>query len=82
MESYYAKYGKSLGTFDTPDNATAYAKALHEQQALLGASGGRTTLPPMIHPTAPPVAPGLNTNLRMGISSPYPLQGLFAPKIK
>lgn len=29
----YRKTGKHLGIFDTPDNATAYAKLLHEQQA-------------------------------------------------
>lgn len=29
----YRMTGKHLGVFDTPDNATAYAKALHEEQA-------------------------------------------------
>jgi diguanylate cyclase (GGDEF)-like protein len=29
----YRKSGKHLGVFDSPDHATAYAKALHEQQA-------------------------------------------------
>lgn len=30
----YRKTGKNLGTFDTPENATQYAKALHNQQEL------------------------------------------------
>lgn len=30
----YRKSGKNFGTFDTPEHATSYAKALHEQQAL------------------------------------------------
>lgn len=30
----YQASGKHLGVFDTPENATAYAKALHEQQAV------------------------------------------------
>jgi hypothetical protein len=29
----YRKTGRHLGIFDTPDNATAYAKSLHEDQA-------------------------------------------------
>jgi len=29
----YKKTGRNLGIFDTPDNATAYAQSLHEQQA-------------------------------------------------
>lgn len=29
----YNRTGKHLGIFDTPDNATAYAQALHESQA-------------------------------------------------
>lgn len=29
----YRKTGQHLGKFDTPDNATAYAKKLHEAQA-------------------------------------------------
>lgn len=29
----FRKTGKHLGAFDTPDNATAYAKQLHEDQA-------------------------------------------------
>lgn len=29
----YRTTGKHLGMFDTPDNATAYAQGLHEQQA-------------------------------------------------
>lgn len=29
----YRKTGRHLGIFDTPENATAYAKALHDQQA-------------------------------------------------
>jgi hypothetical protein len=29
----YRKTGEHLGKFDTPENATAYAKRLHEQQA-------------------------------------------------
>jgi hypothetical protein len=29
----YRRTGKHLGIFDTPDNATSYAKQLHEQQA-------------------------------------------------
>lgn len=31
--AYYRKTGQHLGRFDTPGNATAYAKSLHEQQA-------------------------------------------------
>jgi hypothetical protein len=30
----YERTGKHLGIFDTPENATAYAKALHNEQAL------------------------------------------------
>jgi len=30
---YYYQTGEHLGVFDTPDNADAYARALHEQQA-------------------------------------------------
>jgi hypothetical protein len=30
---YYQQTGQHLGIFDTPDNADAYAKSLHEQQA-------------------------------------------------
>jgi len=29
----YRETGEHLGIFDTPDNATAYAKSLHEDQA-------------------------------------------------
>lgn len=29
----YTQTGKHLGIFDTPENSTAYAKQLHEQQA-------------------------------------------------
>jgi hypothetical protein len=45
---YYQKYGKSLGTFDTPEHANAYGEALHEQQAGMQNFGGRTALPPQI----------------------------------
>ena len=31
--NYYRKTGKHLGIFDNPDNATQYAKSLHEEQA-------------------------------------------------
>lgn len=59
-EAYYARTGQSLGTFDTPDNATAYAQALHLQQAGMGSQGGRTSVLPRIQqqpaPTAPPLA--------------------------
>lgn len=30
---YYQQTGEHLGVFDTPENATAYAQALHQQQA-------------------------------------------------
>jgi hypothetical protein len=30
----YRRTGQNLGTFRTPEQATAYAKALHEQQAV------------------------------------------------
>lgn len=30
---YYRRTGRHLGIFDTPDNATAYAEAIHNQQA-------------------------------------------------
>lgn len=33
---YYQKTGRHLGMFDTPENATAYAKMLHDQQAAMG----------------------------------------------
>lgn len=39
---YYHNTGEHLGIFDTPENATAYAQALHLQQAQLGANNGRT----------------------------------------
>ena len=30
---YYRQTGEHLGKFDTPENAEAYARSLHEQQA-------------------------------------------------
>ncbi|MFG1189490.1 hypothetical protein [Xanthobacter flavus] len=41
----YRQSGKHLGKFDTPENATAYAQALHQQQAQQYA-GGFAGLPP------------------------------------
>lgn len=39
---YYRKYHKFLGIFDTPQDADAYAQALHLQQAKLKNINGRT----------------------------------------
>lgn len=33
-KAQYRKTGRNLGTFDTPENATKYAQALHEQQQM------------------------------------------------
>lgn len=46
---YYRKTGQNLGVFDTPDDATAYGRGLHDQQSKLGAFNGRTVLPQLIH---------------------------------
>jgi hypothetical protein len=57
-EAYYQKYGKTIGIFDTPEHATAYAQQLHEQQAALPNINGRTA--PHIQPytpASPTVAP-------------------------
>lgn len=42
--SLYRKTGKHLGIFDNPENATAFAQSLHEQQAQ---EYGPTQLPPL-----------------------------------
>jgi len=44
----YRKTGKHLGIFDTPDNATAYGKSLHNDQA-------KQYLPKAGQPPAPPI---------------------------
>lgn len=38
----YLKTGKNLGKFDNPDDATAYAESLHNQQAQQYSAAGRT----------------------------------------
>ncbi|WP_223528407.1 hypothetical protein [Pseudomonas sp. A-RE-23] len=40
----YLKTGKHLGKFDNPEDATAYAESLHEQQARQYADGGAPTV--------------------------------------
>lgn len=40
----YQKTGKHLGKFDNPEDATAYAESLHEQQARQYGGDGRTTV--------------------------------------
>ncbi len=62
---YYHKYGGNLGTFDTPEHATAYAEKLHQQQSRLGQikRGGNS---PETPPAPAAHAPGGASSPRAG----------------
>lgn len=80
---YANKYKQDLGTFNSPENATNYAQALHLQQAKLGSFGGRTTLPSVITPDiknaiSGPSAPALVGSIAMPSAMPQ-LPAIQAP---
>lgn len=70
----YKKSGKHLGKFDTPDNATAFGKALHERQAKqYGGEGIDLSVAPMAART-----PGLSpANVQAETIKRYQRDGIW-----
>lgn len=62
----YKRTGKHLGVFDSPQNATAYAQALHNDQAQQYASQDAGAAKPVVQAVAP-------TAIRRTTASPRPL---------
>lgn len=69
----FRKTGKHLGAFDTPDNATAYAKKLHDDQATMyGGGSPQNVAPKTAAPTKePPLPPSIMQQMfpRWGIAA-------------